>query len=329
MAEGAKYNQRGGPMSAPVNVATLIAQARAVPIEHELERRGVRLRGRVDRCGPCPVCGGTDRFSINVQKQVWNCRGCRLGGDVIALVKHLDRTDFVAAVQILAGEPTSSREARTVVPAGSAAVEDHEHKQHRKAAWLWSQRKPLAGSIAEAYLRKARGIACALPPTLAFLPPARPGHHPALIAAYGVPQEREPGLLAEPRQVNAVHLTLLKPDGSGKADVKGNKISIGSHASLPIVLAPRNDRGLAVAEGIEDALSVHAATGLGAWAAGGAIFMPKLAAAVPHYIDWLEIIADGDEAGHANALELLRRLTERGLRGEAVDLSRGEFPHAV
>jgi phage/plasmid primase-like uncharacterized protein len=91
-------------MSAPVDVARLIAQSRAVPIERELERRGIKLRGRVECCGPCPVCGGTDRFSVNVKKQVWNCRGCGVGGDVIALVQHLDRTGFVTAVQMLAGE---------------------------------------------------------------------------------------------------------------------------------------------------------------------------------------------------------------------------------
>ena len=216
-----------------------------------------------------------------------------------------------------------------VASAGSAAVENDEQEQHHKAAWLWSQRKPLAGSIAETYLRKARGIACPLPPTLAFSPPARPGHHPALIAAYGIAEEPEPGILAEPRNVAAVHLILLKPDGCGKAGVKRTKISIGAHAGSPIVLAPPNDLlGLAVAEGIEDVLSVHAATGLGAWAAGGAIFMPKLAAAVPGYIDWLKIIADGDEAGCANALELLHRLTERGLRGQIIVLLRGEFSHA-
>ena len=317
-------------MSIPVNVARLIAQARAVPIERELERRGIRLRGRVDRCGPCPVCGGADRFSVNVKKQVWNCRGCGLGGDVIALVKHLDRTDFVAAVQILVGEPAWSPDACTVAPTGTSAVTDDEQEQRHKAAWLWSQRKPLAGSIAETYLRKARGIACPLPPTLAFSPPSRPGHHPALIAAHGMAEELEPGILATPRNVAAVHLILLKPDGCGKACVKRAKISIGAHAGSPIVLAAPNDLlGLAIAEGVEDALSIHAATGLGAWAAGGAIFMPKLAGAVPGYIDWLEIIADGDEAGHANSLELLRRLTERGLRGEVIDLSRGEFSHAI
>jgi hypothetical protein len=276
------------------------------------------------------VCGGTDRFSVNVKKQVWNCRGCALGGDVIALVQHLDRTGFVTAVQILAGERVSYPAPPMVARAGSAAAEDYEREQHRRAAWLWQQREPLAGSIAETYLRKVRSIEGPPPPTLAFSPPTKPEHHPALIAAYGIPEEPEPGILAEPRNVEAVHLILLKPDGSGKAGVNRNKISIGAHAGLPIVLAPPNDLlGLAVAEGIEDALCVHAATRLGAWAAGGAIFMPNLADAVPGFIDWFSIIADGDETGHVNSLELLRRLTERGLRGEVIDLSRGELSHAI
>ena len=46
---------------------------------------------------------------------------------------------------------------------------------------------------------------------------------------------------------------------------------IGSPAGLPVIVSPVNDLlGLAICEGIEDALSVYAATGLGAWAAGGA-----------------------------------------------------------
>ena len=48
----------------------LIERASAVRIEDEIERRGIKLVGRVDRCGPCPQCGGKDRFSINVRKQV-------------------------------------------------------------------------------------------------------------------------------------------------------------------------------------------------------------------------------------------------------------------
>ena len=81
------------------------ARARAVPIERETDRRGIKLRGAVERVGPCPKCGGEDRFAINTNKGVWNCRGCGVGGDVIELVEHLDGIDFIAACTALTGEP--------------------------------------------------------------------------------------------------------------------------------------------------------------------------------------------------------------------------------
>jgi hypothetical protein len=84
---------------------TWISRARNVPIEREIERRCIRLTGKNDRSGPCPKCGGDDRFSINSKKNVWNCRGCGVGGGVIALVEHLDGVDFIAACQTLTGEP--------------------------------------------------------------------------------------------------------------------------------------------------------------------------------------------------------------------------------
>ena len=82
-----------------------VQRARAVPIAREIERRGIKLRGNdVDRCGACPKCGGNDRFSINTKKGVWNCRGCRVGGNIIKLVEHLDGVDFIAACTTLVGE---------------------------------------------------------------------------------------------------------------------------------------------------------------------------------------------------------------------------------
>jgi putative DNA primase/helicase len=76
-----------------------------VRIEAEVARRGIKLNGTKDRSGPCPLCGGEDRFSINVKKGVWNCRGCGVGGDVIKLVEHLDGVSFLEACEKLAGEP--------------------------------------------------------------------------------------------------------------------------------------------------------------------------------------------------------------------------------
>jgi hypothetical protein len=52
------------------------------------ERLGAKLRkGGKERMGPCPKCGGRDRFSVNPGKQIFNCRGCQTGGDVIDLVR--------------------------------------------------------------------------------------------------------------------------------------------------------------------------------------------------------------------------------------------------
>jgi len=75
-----------------------------------------------------------------------------------------------------------------------------------------------------------------LPATLGFLPARKPSHHPALIAGFALPEEIEPGVLGEPRNVTSVYLTLLKPDGSGKADTKKQKLIVGSPGDLPIQL---------------------------------------------------------------------------------------------
>jgi len=80
-----------------------VEQARAVPIEKELARRGIKLNGKVERAGPCPRCGGDDRFSINTAKQVFNCRKCGGRGDVIDLVRWLDGVTFIEAITTLAG----------------------------------------------------------------------------------------------------------------------------------------------------------------------------------------------------------------------------------
>jgi hypothetical protein len=68
---------------------------------------------------------------------------------------------------------------------------------------------------------------------------------------------------------------------------------------------------MCICEGIEDALTAHLATGLGAWAAGAATFMPALADAVPTYIDCVTIYAHGDPAGQHGANGLAERLHQR------------------
>jgi putative DNA primase/helicase len=90
-----------------------IDQARGVPIEDEIRRRGIKLKRQgSELVGPCPRCGGTDRFSINFKKNVWNCRRCKTdadSGDVIGFVQWIDKCDFKAACTRLANEPAPQR----------------------------------------------------------------------------------------------------------------------------------------------------------------------------------------------------------------------------
>jgi hypothetical protein len=292
----------------------IVEAAKSVPIESELARRSIALKraGR-ELVGPCPVCGGRDRFGVNLDKQVWNCRGCAGRGDVIDLVQHLDGVGFIAAIETLTGEKPQRKPTRKFT-AENAGDTGRERRQREKASWLWSQRLPIVGSVAERYLRDARGYNGSLPPTLGFLPARTDRHHPTLITGFGIPDEPEPGELGELDDVDAVHFTLLKPDGSGKADVERPKLFIGRPLDQPIVLAPVNDLlGLAITEGIECGLSVHASTGLGVWVAGSAGRMPTLAESIPDHIESVTIWMHADAAGARGARELADLLTELGI----------------
>jgi hypothetical protein len=201
---------------------------------------------------------------------------------------------------------------------------EHDIRERRRAAQRLSARSlDGRGSPVATYLA-SRGIRLEhWPATLRFLPASPPNHlWPTMVAAYGFPTEPEPGVLAMALDdVVGVQLTYLRPDGLGKAPIEPAKRSIGRGHVAPIVLAPMNDSlGLVIAEGIEDALSVHVETGLGAWAAGGASRMPALAAVVPSHADNVTIIADDNDAGRCGARGLRERLDDRGIAAEIIFL---------
>jgi hypothetical protein len=196
-------------------------------------------------------------------------------------------------------------------------------KRRDKAAWLWSQSRPIAGTIAEKYLA-GRGITV-VPPVLRFLPAWRE-HPAAMLAAFAVPDEPEPGAYSVAVPPSAVHLTQIGPAGAKLA-----KKMRGVTESWPIALVPPNDiGGMVVSEGIEDALSLHQATGLGAWAAGAAGRLPKLApliASLP-YLEFLMVAVDSDSAGRRGALELASELRHlRGASLEVATIELGEVAH--
>src|SRR5580704_1961515 len=180
------------------------ADARSVRIEDEVTRRGIRLQGRgTDRAGPCPVCGGTDRFGINIKKQMFYCRKCDVGGDVITFVRHVDGCTFKEAVNLLAGGHKPPQKPATGARHGAAAHRDSggpakAADNAAKAAWLWSRREPISENCpAGLYLRRTRRYHGPIPSTLGYLAP-NGKHPPAMIAAFGFCDEPEPWVIDPP-----------------------------------------------------------------------------------------------------------------------------------
>jgi hypothetical protein len=138
----------------------------------------------------CPVCGpkrSLPRKSKLRVLKIWRnetdfatfaCAHCGLGGYAFRDgASKIDKIDHARLKAEAAGR-----------------AQDYAARQLEKARWLWSMRQPIGGSIAETYLREARKYHGPLPGTLGFLP-ARGEHGPAMIAAFGLPNEPESGEL--------------------------------------------------------------------------------------------------------------------------------------
>jgi hypothetical protein len=156
-----------------MRTAEEIARARAVPIA-TLISRGHKLRrqSRSEWAGPCPRCGGTDRFSINTGKNCWHCRGCKppdVPGDPIGLVMHLHRISFPQAVEMLIG-PEAKRAHGLEEPVTASKCSEpttnvcsEPSRTVALAGRLWREAGPIVGSPGQVYLERWRGIT-ELPP---------------------------------------------------------------------------------------------------------------------------------------------------------------------
>lgn len=172
-------------MGAPFREDTRLGEAQAIPIEDVAERLGI-LAGltRVGRewTGPCPSCGGKDRFALNTQKNVFLCRHCEKG-DGIALVRLVLGCDFPSALQYLCDERTAEidpqvaarrKAQRDADQAKRDQEADHYRQREINAAHkLWEQGEKAQGTPVRAYLTR-RGIRPdlwpVLPPCLRFHP---------------------------------------------------------------------------------------------------------------------------------------------------------------
>lgn len=255
------------------------ADALKTDILAEALKRGAKLkRSGAEWYGPCPVCGGKDRFAVNIQKRIFICRG-EAGGDVIGLVQHLDRCDFLAACQTLAGRPPPHGQGRAMTAAEEVAADarrlerekasarEAEKEQRRRkrrvatAAEIWAECRPVAGTIAEAYLI-GRGI------------PVPPEGWPDVIGFHGnveweigatsdetgrVPGPRHPALVARIQDMDgetvAIQQIFLSPTGK-KAPLDPNKVTLGPFLGGAVRLGGLS-ASVDACEGIETGLAVR------------------------------------------------------------------------
>lgn len=269
-----------GPLKARVRLSVEIGK------KLKLTRRGG------DHWAPCPFHSEkTGSFSVNDAKGFFHCFGCNAHGDVLDWWQFSDGLSLAEAIDRLKAEaghaPPWREEAR------SSKVDDAEARAKREQARaIWQASQPIAGTIAEVYLRTARRIRVNLPESLRF--------HPSLPS--GGPESLEwPAMVAAVTNlagdVIAIQRTFLATDGSGKAAIQSPKRSLAALAEGAVQLGPPAST-IGIAEGVETGLSAMEMFLVPTWCALGS----NLARiALPAVVANVVIFGDRGEAGEAAA----------------------------
>jgi hypothetical protein len=250
---------------------------------------GARLKKPVgSECpGPCPVCGGKDRFSVNIRQQVFNCRKCKKGGDAIALVQFINGSSFAEAVAAINGSAaidcTPVRKPHRAPERSGTTTAD--------ALRLWAEGVDPRGTPAEIYLRSR---ALDLPDDLAgevLRWHVRTGAMLALFRsiATGAPQ--------------AVSRTFLDPNGE-----KVERKFLGPVGGAAVMLDPFDEvtHGLHISEGVETGMAARQPNMKPSplkptWAIGDANGIAKFP--VLAGVESLTILAENGCAANAAAVE--------------------------
>jgi putative DNA primase/helicase len=274
--------------------------------------RGDALKGRD---GPCPVCGGKDRFRFADKGfGAWFCHQCGGpngdGGGGIKLVMKVRRVDFKGAAKLI-----ESIIGQCWTSPGAGASSADKPKDPLKP---WRDAYPdIRNTPVDAYL-KNRWLALTDIEARSFK------FHPALW--HWIAKQKFPAMIAAVARANAsgafetitCHETFLAFDGSDKADVDKPKLfpSGIDPAGAGVWFnaeAIRPDSEFVVAEGIESALSAMRLVGVEAGCAAlSAWGIRKLI--LPDCARRVVVFADDDslQQGIAAANEARRRWQAEG-----------------
>jgi len=268
---------------------------------------GVADKALVNRHGPCPVCGGKDRFRFDDKDGLGTffCTHCGAGdGPKLAMLfLSLDFKDVAERVRRLMGDGGDARADVPDRPLPAVARQETSEAKRQRMNALWGKSLPVrATDPAGVYLASRLGR---MPERtgLRFQPrcPYPEGDTwPAMLAMFV-------GVDGTP---SGLHRTYLTEDGR-KAPVVSVKLSLGPLINGGAVRLSPIAPTLGIAEGIETALAVTAQFGVPCWAALNA---NRLAAwEPPAGVREVVIFADNDESftGQTAAFDLEARIRRK------------------
>jgi CHC2 zinc finger/Toprim domain len=280
-----------------------IARAREADVLRVAERLGARLKKASDEwAGPCPRCGGNDRFAINARKRIFNCRRCGTGGDTIGMVEHVTGSSFVEAVEFITGETAANT---------GEDVEKHGDDWRAKAeatrnafvatriAAIVRELVPIRGSPGELYFRETRAIDTDLIADILERIDAIGWHPAVLFREQGHPLDRKHlgcivGIMTDPvtaKPTGTISRTYIHEGRKiGKAKTLGRPVGIVRLSEDEDVLV-----GLHLAEGLETALAAMAKGFRPVWSTGSVGLMAAFPVLIG--VETLTLFADNDLSG--------------------------------
>jgi putative DNA primase/helicase len=266
---------------------------------------GLPARALANKHGPCPMCGGKDRFRFDDKngRGTWICSQCG-AGDGVTLVMQFLGLPFKDAVQRI---DAHIGDAVIYTPKGLPAAADDAKRREIQTLWARSQAIEL-DDLAGRYLLNRTGLSV-FPSALRFVADERyvevgqrPSFHPAMVAKVDPSDDA-----AAAGERAAIHRTYLSTVG-GKADVGSPRKMLGTMPSGAAVrLAPAGDV-LGIAEGIETALSASILFNVPCWSALNAGLLE--AWTPPAGVSTVFVFGDNDASftGQAAAYKLAQRL---------------------
>lgn len=269
-----------------------------------------RILGK--RNGPCPLCGGTDRFQYTDRfgEGNYHCRGCGPGGGfkLLQAVKGCDFNTALHDVEQNVGHSPS--------PPAVGSREPGATWMRKLAKQIWDEARPVMAADAVAKYLTGRGLSLTSYPTALRVHNAL-GYYERDDAGKSRKVGVYPAMLAAVQDVSGTPVTLHRTylsNGRKLISRDARKVLSAGIAGAAVRLFEPTDE-LALCEGIETALAVHLATGKPVWAAISAGNLEKvvLPAGVRRVQIYADNDSDGDFAGQAFAFALARRLRlERG-----------------